>query len=551
MRNKIRLSATATAGVFVSMLGIAMLVYSTVLAVDLPDLTIDSIVVTPTSPQMNQSVSIVVTGKNAGVLSLTDITGLNSYSRFFDNFTSSTTTEPTVSPVPTTSDPLATNELFTYTWTGMFTATGTKNLSFTIDNANNLTESDETNNTATSTVVVVAPPDTTAPVITGPTVTNLTATSTTINWTTNEASDSMVKYGLTTAYGSTVSTSTLVMIHYLNLTGLTSSTTYHFMVSSTDAAGNTATSSDNTFKTLSLTTGSGNTEIVTVCHYNGGSKKYSLITISRAGWENGHKKHEHDFITGTSSCANASDDDDDDEDEDEEEETSGFSNGSAIEKLRNRIRELQYRISQLEKDVVQRERQLVKRINTALINRLRGHILLQVEDKGQAWYVDADSNERYYLADGRSAYQALQAFGLGISDADLEKIPVGLNDQFVFTDTDSDGLPDQLEASLGTDPNDQDSDNDGLSDKQELLNGYDPRGSRRFAISTALVDRLKGKILLQVQKHGEAWWINPEDGMRYYLKDGDAAYNIMRFLSLGIKNTDLQQIGVGSLEAGQ
>src|SRR3989344_4146750 len=147
MRKKMRLSAIATAGVFVSILGIAMLVYSTVLAVDMPHLIIDSIVVTPISPQTNQSVSIVVTGKNAGVLSLTDSTGLNSYTRVFDGFTSSTSTEPSVSPVPTTSDPLATNELFTYTWTGMFTSTGTKNLSFTVDTANNLTESNETNNT--------------------------------------------------------------------------------------------------------------------------------------------------------------------------------------------------------------------------------------------------------------------------------------------------------------------------------------------------------------------------------------------------------------------
>src|SRR3989344_6695426 len=144
---KMRGSAVVTAGFFVSILGFALLMYGTVLAETLPDLTINSIVVTPTSPQTNQSVTIVVTGKNAGVLSLTDSTGLNSYTRVFDGFTSSTSTEPSVNPVPTTSDPLATNELFTYTWTGMFTSTGTKNLSFTVDTANNLTESNETNNT--------------------------------------------------------------------------------------------------------------------------------------------------------------------------------------------------------------------------------------------------------------------------------------------------------------------------------------------------------------------------------------------------------------------
>src|SRR3989344_1182813 len=146
-----RISAGITAGIFISIVGLALLTYSTVLAVDLPDLTIDSIVVTPSSPAMNENVSIVVTGKNAGTLSLTDITGLNNIAHIFENFTSSTSTEPSPNPVPTTTNPLDTGELFTYTLTGMFTSTGTKDLSFTVDNANNLTESDETNNTATST----------------------------------------------------------------------------------------------------------------------------------------------------------------------------------------------------------------------------------------------------------------------------------------------------------------------------------------------------------------------------------------------------------------
>jgi hypothetical protein len=34
---------------------------------------------------------------------------------------------------------------------------------------------------------------------------------------------------------------------------------------------------------------------------------------------------------------------------------------------------------------------------------------------------------------------------------------------------------------------------------------------------------------------------------RYYMKDGDAAYQIMRSLSLGITNTNLEKIGVGDL----
>jgi len=54
--------------------------------------------------------------------------------------------------------------------------------------------------------------------------------------------------------------------------------------------------------------------------------------------------------------------------------------------------------------------------------------------------------------------------------------------------------------------------------------------------------------VLQVQDRGQAWYINPKDGKRYYMKDGKLAYQIMRYLSLGITNEDIRQIAVGELE---
>lgn len=44
-------------------------------------------------------------------------------------------------------------------------------------------------------------------------------------------------------------------------------------------------------------------------------------------------------------------------------------------------------------------------------------------------------------------------------------------------DTDGDGLPDDLERRLGTDPSDADSDDDGFDDGEEVRNGYNPLGS--------------------------------------------------------------------------
>ena len=43
--------------------------------------------------------------------------------------------------------------------------------------------------------------------------------------------------------------------------------------------------------------------------------------------------------------------------------------------------------------------------------------------------------------------------------------------------------------------------------------------SSDIKIDTKLSSRLKGKILLQTESHGEAWYINPKDGKRYYMSN--------------------------------
>jgi hypothetical protein len=96
--------------------------------------------------------------------------------------------------------------------------------------------------------------DVTAPVISAVTATNITATGATITWTTNEPANSQVNYGTTTGYGSsTTLDATLVTIHSVNVTGLTSQTVYHYQVNSADAVGNPAASVDYTFTTPDVT----------------------------------------------------------------------------------------------------------------------------------------------------------------------------------------------------------------------------------------------------------------------------------------------------------
>ena len=53
---------------------------------------------------------------------------------------------------------------------------------------------------------------------------------------------------------------------------------------------------------------------------------------------------------------------------------------------------------------------------------------------------------------------------------------------------------------------------------------------------------LSGKILLDVDNHGEAWYVYPGDFHRYYLGTSVDAYGIMRNLSLGVSNDDFAKI---------
>ncbi len=88
------------------------------------------------------------------------------------------------------------------------------------------------------------------PVISNVQAINITQTTARIIWDTNENATSLVNYGLTNAYGDSVSNGSLVMSHGLDLSGLTPNTTYHFKVTSADQYGNIATSADYTFTTL-------------------------------------------------------------------------------------------------------------------------------------------------------------------------------------------------------------------------------------------------------------------------------------------------------------
>lgn len=96
--------------------------------------------------------------------------------------------------------------------------------------------------------------DTTAPSITNIVVSAVTETSVTISWSTSEAANSVVDFGVTLAFELGSSTnSDFVTAHAISLTGLSSGTSYYFRIKSTDPSGNMSTSATQTFSTLDQT----------------------------------------------------------------------------------------------------------------------------------------------------------------------------------------------------------------------------------------------------------------------------------------------------------
>jgi hypothetical protein len=92
----------------------------------------------------------------------------------------------------------------------------------------------------TISATTAATPDTTPPAITDLSVV-VTTSSATVRWSTNEAANSIVRFGRNAgSYENTTADVDNELNHEITLTGLAENTTYYFVVSSTDASGNTS-----------------------------------------------------------------------------------------------------------------------------------------------------------------------------------------------------------------------------------------------------------------------------------------------------------------------
>ena len=117
---------------------------------------------------------------------------------------------------------------------------------------------------------------------------------------------------------------------------------------------------------------------------------------------------------------------------------------------------------------------------------ISGYILLQVDRHGEAWYVYPGDGERYYLGRPDDAFAIMKKLALG--------------------------------------------------------------AKHDYIANTAIFPgRLSGRILLDVDKHGEAYYIYPKDNQKYYLGRPADAFSIMSRLGLGISDANLSNIPLGDI----
>ena len=170
---------------------------------------------------------------------------------------------------------------------------------------------------------------------------------------------------------------------------------------------------------------------------------------------------------------------------------------------------------------------------------LKGRILLNVEGKGEAWYVNPRDAKRYYLGRPNDAFSIMRSLSVGITNSKLARIETADRDKLILNKTAS--VADQAVASSSVAGASSTPQNPGASAGKpsvaqfvsfEKAKDYDRTLSKSVA----------GQILLQVENNGEAWYVSPVNLKKYYLGRPADAFRVMREHGLGITRKNLALI---------
>jgi len=140
------------------------------------------------------------------------------------------------------------------------------------------------------------------------------------------------------------------------------------------------------------------------------------------------------------------------------------------------------------KNFTEKESALVVEPDMEFTKEMRGYILLQTEENGEAWYVNQKDNKKYFLGSPDKAYSVLRKLGESTTNSFIKK----------YT---------------------------------------------RYPVGTA------GKVLLDAEDFGKSYYISPKTRLAFPLFNTEDTAKILREQGVGISNEDLRKIPVGDIES--